>query len=92
MVFALWVCVWLVALGPGLSAGTEFLLFLCFPGPGIRAAANQRAMNSAISAMVFPDFLNKKRVFGAKIPAIIQKLSQHIVQKSLSGEGAGNRL
>jgi hypothetical protein len=28
----------------------------------------QRAMNSAISAMVFPDFLNKKRVFGAKTP------------------------
>jgi hypothetical protein len=28
----------------------------------------QRAMNSAISAMIFPDFLNKKRVFGAKTP------------------------
>lgn len=53
----------------------------------------QRAMNSAISAMVYLDFLNKKKVFGAKPPAIIQKLSQHIEQKkSLSGEGAGNRL
>jgi len=28
----------------------------------------QRAMNSAISAMVFPGILNKKRVFGEENP------------------------
>jgi hypothetical protein len=36
----------------------------------------------------FPDFLNKKRVFGAKTPAIIQKLSQHIEPRTPFGKGA----
>jgi hypothetical protein len=39
--------------------------------------------------MVVPDFLRKKRVFGAKTPAIIQKLSQHIGQNKLHPKNQG---
>jgi len=46
----------------------------------------QRAMNSAISAMVFPDFLNKKRVFGAKTPLPLFKNYRNTLSKKASRE------